>query len=155
MREAERLCKTVSTWERRRLVCSLCLPQLQLKGASDLTDLQQPTIVTGASVEVEALREGFNRGFSDYPYNLQMDASAMPVYLASSSIAVEDCAVLMAEEQGRLHGVGVSLLGGARRRRLVRRSQCRAAISGSRLGHAAHGAAQAPRSGAGCSPCPA
>ena len=76
-----------------------------------MANLQQPTMATGASVEVEALREGFNRGFSDYPYNLQMDASAMPVYLASSSIAVEDCAVLMAEEQGRLRGVGASLLG--------------------------------------------
>ena len=75
-----------------------------------MSEPQQPIIATGASVEVEALREGFNRGFSDYPYNLQLDATAMPIYLASASIAVEDCAVLMAEEQGRLHGVGASLL---------------------------------------------
>ena len=75
-----------------------------------MTETLQPVIATGAAVEVEALREGFNRGFADYRYNMQMDASAARAYMRSASIAAEDCAVLMAEEQGRARGVGAALL---------------------------------------------
>ena len=71
---------------------------------------QQPTIVTGASVEVEALRQGFNRGFADYRYDMHMEPAAMLGHLGRSSIAPEDCAVLVAEEEGRLLGVGAALL---------------------------------------------
>lgn len=71
---------------------------------------QLPAIVTGASVEVEALREGFNRGFADYRYNMHMEAAAMHKYLRRSSISPEDCAVLVAEENGRAQGVGAALL---------------------------------------------
>ena len=71
---------------------------------------QQPAIVTGAALEVEALHAGFNRGFADYRYNMHMDASAARAYMRYSSIAPEDCAVLMAEEQGEARGVGAALL---------------------------------------------
>ena len=70
----------------------------------------QPTMVTGAAVEVEALRQGFNRGFADYRYNMQMDPSGMLGHLRRSNIAPDDCAVLVAEEEGRLQGVGAALL---------------------------------------------
>ncbi len=70
----------------------------------------QPTMVTGAAVEVEALRQGFNRGFADYRYNMQMDPSGMLGHLRRSSIAPDDCAVLVAEEEGRLQSVGAALL---------------------------------------------
>ncbi len=75
-----------------------------------MSDPQQPSIVTGASVEVEALRQGFNRGFADYRYNMHMEPAAIHAYLSRSNIAPEDCAVLVAEEQGRLQGVGAALL---------------------------------------------
>ena len=71
---------------------------------------QQPAIVTGAAVEVEALRQGFNRGFADYRYNMHMEPDAMLRHLRRSSIALEDCAVLVAEEQGQRQGVGAALL---------------------------------------------
>ncbi|MXZ19140.1 MAG: GNAT family N-acetyltransferase [Caldilineaceae bacterium SB0665_bin_25] len=75
-----------------------------------MPELKQPTIVTGSAVEVEALRQGFNRGFADYRYNMQMDPSGMRGHLRRSSIAPEDCAVLVAEEEGRMQGVGAALL---------------------------------------------
>jgi len=75
-----------------------------------LPEPQQPTIVTGAAVEVEALRQGFNRGFADYRYNMHMEADAMLGHLRRSSIALEDCAVLVADEQGQRQGVGAALL---------------------------------------------
>ncbi len=71
---------------------------------------QQPAIVTGAAVEVEALRQGFNNGFADYKYNMRMEAAAMHAYLQRSTIAPEDCAVLVARENGRMQGVGAALL---------------------------------------------
>lgn len=71
---------------------------------------QNPTILSGASVDVESLREGFNSGFADYRYNMQLEAAAMRAYLHRSSIDVEDCAVLVAEERGRPRGVGAALL---------------------------------------------
>ena len=71
---------------------------------------QQSALTYGASVDVESLREGFNRGFADYRYNMQMAPAAMHEYLRRSSIAAEDCAVLMAVEQGRRQGVGAALL---------------------------------------------
>ena len=71
---------------------------------------RQPTIVTGPAVEVEALRQGFNRGFADYRYDMYLDPSGMLGHLHRSSIAPEDCAVLVAEEGGRLRGVGAALL---------------------------------------------
>lgn len=71
---------------------------------------KQPEIVTGASVEVETLRQGFNNGFVDYRYNMHMEADDMQAYLQRSDIALEDCAVLVAEEDGRLQGVGAALL---------------------------------------------
>ncbi len=75
-----------------------------------MPESQQPTIVTGSSVEVEALRQGFNRGFADYRYNMHMDPSGMHGHLSRSSISPEDCAVLVVEEEGRLQGVGAALL---------------------------------------------
>ena len=75
-----------------------------------MPELKRPTIVTGSAVEVEALRQGFNRGFSDYRYDMHMDPSGMLGHLHRSSIAPDDCAVLVAEEEGRLHGVGAALL---------------------------------------------
>ena len=71
---------------------------------------QEPTMLIGAAVEVEALRQGFNRGFADYRYNMQMDPSGMLGHLHRSNIDPEDCAVLVAEEEGRLQGVGAALL---------------------------------------------
>ena len=71
---------------------------------------QQPVIVTGASVEVETLREGFNEGFVDYRYNMHLEAAAMRAYLRRSSIAPADCAVLVTREHGRSQGVGAALL---------------------------------------------
>lgn len=75
-----------------------------------MPESQQPTIVTGSSVEVEALRQGFNRGFADYRYNMHMDPAGMHGHLSRSNISPEDCAVLVAEEEGRLQGVGAALL---------------------------------------------
>ena len=71
---------------------------------------QQPVMVTGASVEVETLRQGFNEGFADYRYNMHMEATAMQAYLRRSSIAPADCAVLVTREDGRSQGVGAALL---------------------------------------------
>ncbi len=71
---------------------------------------RQPTVIFGASVDINTLREGFNRGFADYPYNMQLESAAMQDYLLRSSITAEDCAVLMAVEQGRPQGVGAALL---------------------------------------------
>ena len=75
-----------------------------------MPESQQPAMVTGAAVEVEALRQGFNRGFADYRYNMQMDPSGMLGHLHRSNIDLEDCAVLVAEEEGRMQGVGAALL---------------------------------------------
>ena len=75
-----------------------------------MSEPKQPTMLTGAAVEVEALRQGFNRGFADYRYNMQMDPSGMLGHLRRSNIAPNDCAVLAAEEEGRLQGVGAALL---------------------------------------------
>jgi ribosomal protein S18 acetylase RimI-like enzyme len=75
-----------------------------------LPEPQQPVIVTGASVEVETLRQGFNEGFADYRYNMHMEATAMRAYLRRSSIAPADCAVLVTREHGRSQGVGAALL---------------------------------------------
>ena len=67
-------------------------------------------IASGAAVNVELLREGFNRGFADYRYNMQMDAAAARAYMGYAGIAAEDCALLVVEERGRSHGVGAALL---------------------------------------------
>lgn len=72
--------------------------------------LKQPVIASGADVDIELLREGFNRGFADYRYNMQMDAAAARAYMGYAGIAVDDCAVLIAEERGRPRGVGAALL---------------------------------------------
>ncbi len=75
-----------------------------------MSDQKQPLIASGAAVDVELLREGFNRGFADYRYNLQMDAAAARTYMRYAGIAVDDCAVLIADENGRPRGVGAALL---------------------------------------------
>ena len=75
-----------------------------------MSDQKQPLIAGGAAVDVELLREGFNRGFADYRYNMQMDPAAARAYMGYAGIAAEDCAVLIAEECGRTHGVGAALL---------------------------------------------
>jgi len=75
-----------------------------------LSDQKQPVIAVGNAVDVELLREGFNRGFADYRYNMQMDPAAARAYMGYAGIAAEDCAVLIAEECGRTHGVGAALL---------------------------------------------
>ena len=75
-----------------------------------MTDQKQPEIASGAAVDVELLREGFNRGFADYRYNMQMDPAAARAYMGYAGIAAEDCAVLVAEERGQTHGVGAALL---------------------------------------------
>ena len=79
-----------------------------------MSEPQQPVMVTGDSVEVETLRQGFNEGFADYRYNMHMEAAAMRAYLRRSSIAPADCAVLVTKEHGRTRGVGRSSPGGAR-----------------------------------------
>ncbi len=75
-----------------------------------MSDQKQPVIAVGNAVDVELLREGFNRGFADYRYNMQMDPAAARAYMGYAGIAAEDCAVLIAEECGRTHGVGAALL---------------------------------------------
>lgn len=75
-----------------------------------MSDQKHPLIAGGAAVDVELLREGFNRGFADYRYNMQMDPAAARAYMGYAGIAAEDCAVLIAEERGRTHGVGAVLL---------------------------------------------
>lgn len=75
-----------------------------------MSDQKQPLIAVGNAVDVELLREGFNRGFADYRYNMQMDPAAARAYMGYAGIAAEDCAVLIAEECGRTHGVGAALL---------------------------------------------
>ena len=81
-----------------------------LKGPFILPDKKEATIASGVAVDVELLREGFNRGFADYRYNMQMDPAAARAYMGCAGIAAEDCAVLIAEERGRPHGVGAALL---------------------------------------------
>ncbi|MCY3903987.1 MAG: GNAT family N-acetyltransferase [Caldilineaceae bacterium] len=75
-----------------------------------MSDQKQPVIAVGNAVDVELLREGFNRGFADYRYNMQMDPAAARAYMGYAGIAAEDCTVLIAEECGRTHGVGAALL---------------------------------------------
>ncbi len=81
-----------------------------LKGPFILPDKKEATIASGVAVDVELLREGFNRGFADYRYNMQMDPAAARAYMGCAGIAAEDCAVLIAEERGRPRGVGAALL---------------------------------------------
>jgi len=71
---------------------------------------QELAIVAGASVEFEVLRQGFNQGFADYRYNMRMGAAGMDAYLRRNAIALEDCAVLVAENQGQRQSVGAALL---------------------------------------------
>lgn len=75
-----------------------------------MTSSENLAILTGEAVDVETLRAGFNRGFADYRYNMRQDAAAMPAYLRRANIAPEDCAVLVAKKEGRLHAVGAALL---------------------------------------------
>ncbi len=81
-----------------------------LKGFSTVPDQKQATIASGAATDVELLREGFNRGFSDYRYNMQMDPAAARAYMGYAGIAAEDCAVLILQESGRTRGAGAALL---------------------------------------------
>lgn len=75
-----------------------------------MTEQQELAILVGTSVEFEVLRQGFNQGFADYRYNMRMGAVGMDAYLRRNSIALEDCAVLVAEDQGQRQAVGAALL---------------------------------------------
>ncbi len=70
-----------------------------------------PQIALASAVGLTRLREGFNRGFTDYPYGARFATDGeMARFLERSGMALDDCAVLMAREQGTWRGVGVALL---------------------------------------------
>lgn len=67
-------------------------------------------IVDAATAGLEALCDGFNRGFRDYKYASYFDPPGMERFLERSAMRLEDCAVLLAEEAGAWKGVGAALL---------------------------------------------
>lgn len=67
-------------------------------------------IVNGAEAGLMALCEGFNRGFRDYKYSSFFDPPGMERFLERSAIRLEDCAVMLVEENGIWQGVGAALL---------------------------------------------
>ncbi len=68
-------------------------------------------IAFAAEAGLARLREGFNRGFADYPYGARFATDGeMARFLERSGMALADCAVLLARERGAWRGVGVALL---------------------------------------------
>ena|GEM_PF-1239870 len=53
---------------------------------------------------------GFNTGFSDYKYGIQMDEAQMVQFLAHSGIDLEHSAVLLQQNGAGWHGAGVALV---------------------------------------------
>lgn len=67
-------------------------------------------IVSGAAVDLDTLRTGFNRGFSDYKYGTQFDHAGFERFLNRAGIDPARSAVLLAQEDGVWQGAGVALL---------------------------------------------
>ena len=67
-------------------------------------------IVNAAKAGLVALCDGFNRGFSDYKYASYFDPPGMERFLERSAMRLEDCAVMLVEENGVWQGVGAALL---------------------------------------------
>ncbi len=73
-------------------------------------------IEPGGEHLLSAFCEGFNLGFSDYKYGVQMDEPQFVNFLARSGIDLANCAVLLQHSAEGWRGVGVALaaLDGAR-----------------------------------------
>ena len=67
-------------------------------------------IIAGDQTDIATITEGFNRGYQDYKYSHTFTPAQMASHLARLSIAVADCAILVAIEDGRTHGVGIGFL---------------------------------------------
>lgn len=67
-------------------------------------------IVNAAEAGLTALCDGFNRGFRDYKYSSFFDPPGMERFLERSAMHLEDCAVMLIEENGVWQGVGAALL---------------------------------------------
>jgi ribosomal protein S18 acetylase RimI-like enzyme len=67
-------------------------------------------IVSAAEAGLVALCNGFNRGFRDYKYASYFDPPGMERFLERSAMHLEDCAVMLVEEDGVWQGVGAALL---------------------------------------------
>ncbi|MCB0116536.1 MAG: GNAT family N-acetyltransferase [Caldilineaceae bacterium] len=67
-------------------------------------------VVDAAAAGIEALCDGFNSGFRDYKYASYFDPPGMTRFLERSAMRLEDCAVMLAQEDGAWKGVGAALL---------------------------------------------
>ncbi|MBI1293992.1 GNAT family N-acetyltransferase [bacterium] len=67
-------------------------------------------IVNADEAGLAALCDGFNRGFRDYKYSSFFDPPGMERFLERSAMHLEDCAVMLVEEDGVWQGVGAALL---------------------------------------------
>lgn len=75
-----------------------------------MTNEPELRFVYGDVAGLEAIRQGFNRGFSDYKYGAILDLAAIQSYLDRSAIDPANCAVVLAYEEGLWIGAGVALL---------------------------------------------
>ncbi len=67
-------------------------------------------VVSALEAGIEALCDGFNRGFSDYKYGSSFDVAGMERFLERSGMQLADCAVLLVEDAGAQQGVGAAML---------------------------------------------
>jgi ribosomal protein S18 acetylase RimI-like enzyme len=66
----------------------------------------------GNEVGLAAVTEAFNLGFQDYRYGTVFSPEQMEVFLHRSQVALEDCAVLVADDGAQRPGpIGLALLG--------------------------------------------
>lgn len=75
-----------------------------------MTYQSQYRVVYGEEAGLDALTEGFNRGFQDYKYRAHFTSIQMQRFLERSGMTLDDCAVLLAREGSSWQGAGVALL---------------------------------------------